>query len=267
MDFQNIRLELTGGIAVLTIAREKQLNALNVATLREIERALQSLASRADSPSADAPVRVLIVTGAGDKAFVAGADIAEMASMSPDQALAFSGLGHSVLGMLESLQIPTLAAVNGYALGGGCELALACDLIYASHKARFGQPEVNLGVIPGFGGTQRLTRLLGRQRAKELCFTGDTIDAAHAKEIGLALDVLPPDTLMAHCREVALRIASRGPLAISRAKRVIERGADTDLGTANEMERQAFALLFATDDQKEGMRAFLEKRPARFSGR
>ena len=267
MDFQNIRLELEGAVAVLTIAREKQLNALNLATLREMEQALHSLAAKADAPSDEAPVRALIVTGAGDKAFVAGADVAEMASMSPVQARAFSGLGHAVFGMLEALQIPTIAAVNGYALGGGCELALACDLIYASQKAKFGQPEVNLGVIPGFGGTQRLTRLLGRQRAKELCFTGDTVDAAHSKEIGLALDVLPPDRLMEHCREVAFRIASKGPLAVSQAKRVIEWGADADLRAASEMERQAFALLFGTDDQKEGMRAFLEKRPARFAGR
>lgn len=260
MDFQNIRLEVDGDIAVLTIAREKQLNALNAATLREMEAALSPLSG----PGVAA--RALIVTGAGEKAFVAGADIGEMASMTPAQAREFSALGHRVLGMLEALPLPTLAAVNGYALGGGCELALACDLIYASEKAKFGQPEVNLGVIPGFGGTQRLTRLLGRARAKELCFTGDAIDGARAKEIGLALDVLPPAKLMEHCRDVARRIGAKGPLAVAQAKRVIEWGADADLRAANELERQAFALLFGSEDQKEGMKAFLEKRPPRFSG-
>lgn len=261
MDFQNIRLEVDGDVAVLTIAREKQLNALNAATLREMEAALSPLSAPGGA------ARALIVTGAGEKAFVAGADIGEMASMTPAQAREFSALGHRVLGMLEGLPLPTLAAVNGYALGGGCELALACDLIYASEKAKFGQPEVNLGVIPGFGGTQRLTRLLGRARAKELCFTGDVIDAARAKEIGLALDVLPPAKLMEHCRDVARRIGAKGPLAVAQAKRVIEWGADADLRAANELERQAFALLFGSEDQKEGMKAFLEKRPPRFSGK
>jgi enoyl-CoA hydratase len=216
---------------------------------------------------ADRTLRALILTGAGEKAFVAGADIAEMSQMTVAQAREFTGLGHLVFSMLENLQLPTIAAVNGFALGGGCELALSCDMIYASERAKFGQPEVNLGVIPGFGGTQRLTRLVGRQRAKEMCFTGDVIDAPRAKEIGLVLETLPPDRLMTHCKDVAKKIASKGPLAIAQAKRVIEWGADADLRAANEMERQAFALCFGTEDQKEGMKAFMEKRPAKFLGR
>jgi enoyl-CoA hydratase len=262
--YKNIRLEFEDDIAVLTIAREAQLNALNTETLHEMEQALHSITvPRGDRP----PPRALIVTGAGEKAFVAGADIAEMAQMTPAQAREFTGLGHLVFGMLESLQLPTIAAVNGYALGGGCELALSCDLLYASERAKLGLPEVNLGVIPGFGGTQRLTRLVGRQRAKELVFTGEPLDAMRAKEVGLVLDVLPPARLMEHVRAVAHRIAAKAPLAIAQAKRVIEWGADSDLRAGNELERQAFSLLFGTEDQKEGMKAFLEKRPARFAGK
>ena len=169
--------------------------------------------------------------------------------------------------MLESLAIPTIAAVNGYALGGGCELALACDLVLASEKAKFGQPEVNFGIIPGFGGTQRLVRAIGRQRAKQMIFTGEHIGGARAAEIGLALEVLPADRLLERAREIAGKIASKGPVAISQAKRVINWGADADLRNGNELEQQAFSLLFGTEDQKEGMRAFLEKRRARFLGR
>jgi enoyl-CoA hydratase len=169
-----------------------------------------------------------------------------------------------VFARLEALPIPTIAAVNGFALGGGLELALACDLLYVSEKAKLGLPEVSLAVIPGFGGTQRLTRLLGRNRAKELIFTADAIDAAKAKEIGLALEVVAPEALLPRCKEIAHKIASRGPVALSQAKRVIEAGADLPLEDANEIERQAFSLLFGTDDLKEGMRAFLEKRKAAF---
>ncbi|MFN7134818.1 MAG: enoyl-CoA hydratase-related protein [Myxococcales bacterium] len=264
MDYANIRFEVEEGIATLTVSREKALNALNSQTLREIGHVAQTLAAQ---PDGGGPVRALIVTGAGEKAFVAGADIAEMVALPPAAAREFSALGHRAFATLESLPIPTIAAVNGFALGGGCELAMACDLIYASEKAKFGQPEVNLGVIPGFGGTQRLTRLVGRQRAKELLFTADIIDAARAKEYGLVLDVLPPDRLMAHCREVAKKIASKGPLAVGYAKRTVEYGADADLRSANELEQQGFGLLFGTEDLKEGMKAFLEKRPAKFQGR
>jgi enoyl-CoA hydratase len=259
MAHQNIRLELEGAVAILTLDRPKALNALNTATLLELEAALREV-QRVPA------LRALIVTGAGGKAFVAGADIAEMASFTPAQAREFAGLGHRVFHQMEALSIATIAAVNGYALGGGCELALCCDLIYASETAKFGQPEVSLGVIPGFGGTQRLARLVGRVRAKELIFTGEPIGSAKAREIGLVLEVLPVDELLPHCRSVAAKIASQGPLAIAQAKRAIEFGADADLRTGNELERQAFAVLFGSEDQREGMRAFLEKRPRKFKG-
>lgn len=260
MAYENIRLEFEESLAVLTIDRPKALNAFNSKTLQELELALRFLAHNSQ-------LRALLVTGAGEKAFVAGADIAEMAAFTPAQAREFAGMGHRVFHYMESLNIPTIAAVNGYALGGGCEFALCCDLIYASEKAKFGLPEVGLGVIPGFGGTQRLTRAVGRYRAKEMIFTGDPIDATKAKEIGIALDVLPPDKLIAHCKEVAAKMAKKGPLAIANAKRVIEFGADSDLRSANELERQGFAMLFGSEDQREGMKAFLEKRPPAFQGK
>ena len=258
MAYENIRLETEDAIAILTIDRPKALNALNSKTLQELESAFNSLPATA---------RALIITGGGDKAFVAGADIAEMASIGAAQAREFAALGHRAFQTLEQLPIPTIAAVNGFALGGGCELALACDLIYASEKAKLGLPEVSLGVIPGFGGTQRLTRLVGKMRAKELIFSGGHVTAAQAKEYGLVLDVVPPEKLMEHCQAVAAKILKNGPLAISQAKRVIEFGADQDLRAANELERQGFAVLFGSEDQKEGMKAFLEKRAANFTGK
>ncbi|MHA7631041.1 enoyl-CoA hydratase-related protein [Corallococcus sp. M7] len=258
MDYQNIKFEKDGALAILTVDRPKALNALNSATFHEMEHALNSLT---------ADTRALIVTGGGDKAFVAGADIAEMATISAAQAREFSALGHRVFEHLENLPIPTIAAVNGFALGGGLELALGCDLIYASEKAKLGVPEVTLGVIPGFGGTQRLARLLGRARAKELLFTADRLDAAKAKEIGLVLDVVPADKLMEHVKAVAAKILKNGPLAVAQAKRVVEYGADQDLRAANELERQGFAVLFGSEDQREGMAAFLAKRPANFQGK
>ncbi|CAM3776056.1 enoyl-CoA hydratase/isomerase family protein [Corallococcus sp. ZKHCc1 1396] len=259
MAYENIRLEKDGPLAILTVDRPKALNALNSATFHEMDDAIRSL--KFDE------TRALIVTGGGDKAFVAGADIAEMVTITAAQAREFSALGHHVFQSLENLPIPTIAAVNGFALGGGLELALGCDLIYASEKAKLGLPEVTLGVIPGFGGTQRLTRLVGRARAKELLFTADRIDAARAKEMGLVLDVVPADKLMEHCRAVAAKILKNGPLAVAQAKRVVEYGADQDLRSANELERQGFAVLFGSEDQREGMAAFLAKRPAAFQGK
>jgi enoyl-CoA hydratase len=259
MSEQTVRLSLEGITAVITVDRPKALNALNTSTLEQLEEALASVAEKPE-------VRGLIVTGAGEKAFVAGADIAEMMDLNIEQSLAFAARGHRVFDALEKLHCPTLAAVNGFALGGGCELALACDLIYASQNAKFGLPEVSLGIIPGFGGTQRLTRLVGRARAKELIFTGDMVDAARAQDIGLALDVVPAPQLLDHCRAVIARIAKKGPLAVARAKRVIAAGADLSLAAGNQLEREAFADLFRTSDRKEGMTAFLEKRPAVFRG-
>ena len=257
MDF--VRLAIEGAVALVTLDRPRALNALNTASLLELEQALRTVAQ-------EPAVRALIVTGAGEKAFVAGADIAEMAGYGAAQGLAFAQLGHRVLAALEGLAVPTIAAVNGFALGGGCELALACDLIYASTNARLGLPEVSLGVIPGFGGTQRLTRLVGRARAKELIFTGEPVDAAKARELGLVLEVVPQAELLDHCRKVAAKIATRGPVAVAQAKRAIDQGADLSLGAGNELERQAFGVLFGTADQKEGMAAFLGKRPPAFTG-
>jgi enoyl-CoA hydratase len=255
MDF--VKLEMDGAVAVITIDRPKALNALNRQVLTELSDSIGQVA-------ANRALRTLIVTGAGEKAFVAGADIAEMANFSNTEAQAFCELGHRVLDSLEALPIPVIAAVNGFALGGGCELALACDFIYASEKAKFGLPEVTLAVIPGFGGTQRLTRIVGRARAKEMIFSGDMIDAAKAKELGLALEVVPPAELMERCKKLAATIAKRGPLAVAQAKRVIDAGADLQLKDGNALERDGFMKLFATADQKEGMAAFLAKRPAEF---
>src|SRR5215831_18755662 len=220
MPYDNIRLEIQGGVATLTIERPKALNALNRSTLSELDAALRELAQNEE-------VRALIITGAGEKAFVAGADISEMAALTTAQARRFAALGHRVMHMIEALSVPSIAAVNGYALGGGWELAMACDLIFAA----------------------------------------EPVDAAKAKEIGLVLEVLPPDKLLEHCRAVAAKIAARGPLAVAQAKRAIIFGVDADLRSANELERQAFAVLFGTEDQREGMRAFLEKRPPVFKSR
>lgn len=255
MDF--VKLEMDGAVAVITIDRPKALNALNQQVLTELSDAVGQVAQ-------NKALRTLIITGGGEKAFVAGADIAEMAAFTLAQGQAFGELGHKVLDSLEALPIPVIAAVNGFALGGGTELALACDFIYASEKAKFGLPEVTLGVIPGFGGTQRMTRLVGRARAKELIFTGEMIDAAKAKEIGLALDVLPAGELLAHCKKIAATIAKRGPLAVAQAKKVIDGGADLKLSEGNALERAAFGNLFDSADQKEGMAAFLAKRPPEF---
>jgi len=257
MSYSNLKLEFEGPVAVLTLSRPKALNALNSETFHQLDRALAEIEARLET-------RALIVTGEGEKAFVAGADIAEMAPLQPDEAEAFSSLGQWIFDRLERLHCPSIAAVNGFALGGGLELALACDLIYASERAKMGLPEVSLGVIPGFGGTQRLCRRVGQARAKELIFTGDVIDAARAKEIGLALEVLAPEALLPHCRAVAERWVKRGPLAVEAAKRVVCRGAEMELSGGLALERETFGRLFATQDRREGMDAFLAKRPPVF---
>ena len=256
----NVRLEVEGPFATVTVDRPKSLNALDTRTLQELEKAMSELSQREQ-------LRGVILTGAGEKAFVAGADIAAMNGMSADQARHFGALGQRVMDVIAALPVPVVAAVNGFALGGGCELALACDFIYASENARFGLPEVSLGILPGFGGTQRLTRLLGRARAKELIFTGDMIDAAKAEEIGLVLDVVPLANLLGHARAALERIAKKGPLAVRRAKEAIDRGADLELADGLTIERQVFSDLFDSADRREGMKAFLEKRPPVFTGR
>jgi len=260
MRLENILWRVEETVAVATFHRPKALNALNSATIAELGQVL-------DAVDADRSLRALVVTGAGEKAFVAGADIAEMAALSPLEARQFAERGERTLARLEALRIPTIAAVNGFALGGGCELAMACDLVYASERAHFGQPEVNLGLIPAFGGTQRLARRVGPARALEIILTGEMIDAGKAKEIGLALEVLPADQLLSHALQTARKIASRAPAAVALAKRTLHAGLAVDAATAAELERQSFALLFGTEDTREGLSAFLEKRAPAFKNR
>jgi enoyl-CoA hydratase len=260
MQLQNLLYAVQDGVGLVTVNRPKALNALDSRTIEELSQVVEAARN-------DAALRALVVTGAGDKAFVAGADISQMAGLTALEARRFADLGHRTLAALEALDVPTIAAVNGFALGGGCELALACDLAYASDKARFGQPEVNLGLIPGFGGTQRLARRVGPMRAMELVLTGDMVDGARAREMGLVLEVLPADKLMEHVLSVARKIAGKGAVCVAQAKRAVLAASDADLATGNQLERQAFAVLFGTEDAREGMRAFLEKRPARFQGK
>ena len=255
-----ILYEVKEGVARLTINRPDKLNALDRQTILDIDRAVAAARE-------DAEVGVIVVTGAGDKAFVAGADIAEMVEMSPVHAHAFAEMGGAAGSSIETSSKPWIAAVNGFALGGGCELALACDFVYASEKAKFGQPEVKLGVIPGFGGTQRLARRVGVAKAKELCFTGDMVDAAEALRIGLADAVFAPEMLLDKVRDLAKRIAANGPLAVAECKRLIHAGQSVSLEAAISLEQRSFGLLFATADQREGMAAFLAKRPANFEGK
>jgi enoyl-CoA hydratase len=254
-----VLVERAGAVATITLNRPDKLNALN----QELVSALLAAVVELDR---DREVRCAILTGAGEKAFAAGADIAAMSEMSTAAAKAFSDLGHEACASIERAHFPVIGAVNGFALGGGCEIALACDFLYASDKAKLGQPEVNLGVIPGFGGTQRLARRVGDARARELCLTGDMIGAEEALRVGLVNAVVPGGELLARARATAEKIASKGPLAIAQCKRVLLRGADVPLPVAAELEAQAFAALFGSQDQREGMKAFLEKRPANFRG-
>ncbi len=256
---KRIRSERRGSVELLTLDRPKALNALDRATLEE-------LLGRCGRLDADSAVRAVVLTGEG-RAFAAGADIAEMRGLDAQQAEAFSRLGHRVMDALEALAVPTIAAVNGYALGGGCELACACDWIYASEKARFGQPEVKLGLIPGFGGTGRLVRRVGSAWAKELVLAGEPIDAETALRIGLVNRLFAPDALLDATIEVAEQIAGKGPLAVATAKRVILQGQDADARTAHALEQAAFGVISAGAERAEGMDAFLEKREPSFPGR
>ncbi len=258
--FETLLVSVEGAIATITLNRPDKLNALNYRMLNDLRDAFIAL-------DHDYDIHCAIMTGAGDKAFAAGADISEMADKSVANAHRFAGLGHVVGGRIEGAHFPVIAAVNGFALGGGCEIALACDFIYASDKAKFGQPEVNLGVIPGFGGTQRLARRIGIGRARELCYTGDMVSAEEALRIGLVNAVVPHADLLAKANETAKKIALKGPLAIAQAKRVLLRGADVPLPVASELEMQGFASLFGSADQKEGMAAFVGKRAAVFTGK
>lgn len=260
MEYKNILVSFEGEIGILTINRPKALNALNRETLQEIQMALNEAKEHPE-------LKVLIVTGAGEKAFVAGADILEMKEMNSIEALNFSRAGHHTLKMLQDFHGPVIAAVNGFALGGGTEIALACDFIYASENARFGLPEVTLGIFPGFGGTQRLPRLIGKAKAKELIYTGKMISAQEALEMGIVNRVVPQATLMDETKKVALQIAANGAVGVRLAKMVIDSGFNMDLTEACNLEAYAFGIGFASEDQKEGMRAFVEKRKPVFKGR
>jgi enoyl-CoA hydratase len=255
-----IVVQRDSAVAVVTLNRPEKLNALSEPLLRELLDAIVEL-------DRDPSIRAGILTGAGTKAFAAGADISAMAEMTAPEARRFAELGHRVGAALADAHLPFLAAINGVALGGGCELAMCCDILYASDKAKLGQPEVTLGLIPGFGGTQRLARRVGAGRAGALCMTGEVIAAEEALRIGLVDAVLPHDDLLEHTRRVAATIAARAPLAVAAIKRAIVRGQDASLATALEIEATAFSSLFGTEDQREGVRAFLEKRPPFFHGK
>ncbi len=260
--FETVKILIDGHLAVVTISREAQLNALSSRVIAELTQICGELEMAEE-------VRAVVLTGAGEKAFVAGADIAEMVELTPQHAAAFAEMGGALGNAIETSEKPWIAAVNGFAFGGGCEIALACDFIHASEKAKFGQPEVKLGVIPGFGGTQRLARRVGIAKCKELCMTGDTIDSAEALRIGLVDAVWPHADLMAKVKELAARIAANGPLAVAEVKRLVHQGQSATLEHALALEQKAFGLLFGTEDQREGMQAFLAKprRAAQFKGR
>ena len=254
MEYQTIKVDGNGAIATITIHRPEALNALSTQVLEELGDALNHL---------DASTRVLIITGAG-RSFVAGADISEMSHFTPEEALAFGMRGAKVFRQLELLSIPVIAAVNGFALGGGCELAMACDFRIASEKAKFGQPEVGLGIPPGFSGTQRLPRLVGEGVASELIFTARIIPADEALRIGLVNRVVSSEELLPTVQAIAEEIASKSPHAVALSKMAIQRGMQADIDTAIAIENHLFSNAFASPEQKEGMRAFLEKRTPKF---
>lgn len=259
MEYKNIIFQIEEQVATITFNRPEVLNALNEASLEEFSHAI-------DQVGGDEDIRVLVLTGAGDKSFVAGADITEFLKFNALKAKIFSEMGHRIVNKLQELPIPVIAAVNGFALGGGCEVVIACDFIYASENAMFGLPEINLGIIPGFGGTQRLPRLIGKNRAKEMIFTGKMISAAEAKAMGLVNQVCAQDQLMDDVLKVAKTIVSKGKVSLRAAKQAINTGLDVDLKTGCRIETEAFAVCLASSDAKEGTQAFLEKRPADFKG-
>lgn len=257
MEYQFLKIEHNEGITILKISAPKSLNALNSTILKELDDFVDHL---------DAQTRVLIITGDGEKSFVAGADISEMAHLNEPQGQEFGRLGAQVFRRIELLPIPVIAAVNGFALGGGCELAMACDIRIASSKAKFGQPEVGLGIIPGFSGTYRLPKLIGQGYAKEMIYTGKVIRADEALRIGLVNAVYEPEELMGKAMEMAAMMLKNASIAIRLAKQSINEGYDLDADDAIALENKLFGQCFATKDQKEGMDAFLNKRAAAFTG-
>ncbi len=259
MSYENIVFSVKDGIGEITFNRPKALNAINSALLDEFSHAL-------DNVAADETIKVLILTGAGEKAFVAGADITELATFDSLKSRVFAEKGQSIINKLQDLPIPVITAANGFALGGGSEIALASDFIYAASNAKFGFPEINLGLIPGFGGTQRTPRLVGMNMAKEMIFTGKMISAEEALRIGMVNRICPPDSLMEEVYKTARLIASKGRVSLRAAKKAINTGTNVDLAAGCEIEINEFALCFSSEDAKEGTSAFLEKRKAEFKG-
>lgn len=260
MELKNVVIEKQGKVAIVTINRPKALNALNSETLKELDYIVDDLEN-------DDAIYAVILTGAGEKAFVAGADITEMKDLNTMEGRKFSILGNKVFRRLENLEKTVIAAVNGFALGGGCELAMACDIRLASEKAKFGQPETGLGITPGFGGTQRLPRLVGTGMAKELIYTGKIIKADEALRIGLVNRVVEVDKLMEEAKNLAETIAANAPIAVKLSKTAINRGVQCDIDTALMYEAEAFGECFSTADQKEGMTAFVERRDKNFQNK
>jgi len=259
MNYKNILVEKKGEIGIIKINRPKVLNALNKETIQEISKAIDEL-------NLDKKIKVAILTGEG-KAFIAGADINQMKDMTSLEAMEFSELGHSMLLKIENSRLPFIAAINGYALGGGCEMIMACDICIASVSAKIGQPEINLGVHPGFGGTQRLPRLVGRMKAKELLLTGENINAGEACRIGLINMVVEDSKLMETTKNIAKKIASKSPIQTDFIKSLVNKGADIDIHSACSLEISYFSSSFSTEDQKEGMYAFVEKKKPTFKGK
>ncbi|GAB7025457.1 enoyl-CoA hydratase/isomerase family protein [Geotalea toluenoxydans] len=260
MEYENLLIEKRGAVALLSVNRPKALNSLNSAVLDELIAAFSALGQ-------DEGVGAIVLTGSGEKAFVAGADIAEMVDLSAMQAQEFSRKGQQLVNLIGRLAKPVIAAVNGFALGGGLEMVLACDFAYASENAKLGLPEVTLGIIPGFGGTQKLARLIGRSRANELIFTGRMLTAVEAKDWGVVNAVFPAGELVAKAMETAGKIAANGQLGVAHAKDAVKSGLDMAEADGMNYESVHFGALFSTADQREGMRAFLEKRKPVFSGR
>lgn len=260
MEFKNLLFVVEDGVATITFNRPKALNAMNSETMKELMDAV-TLCKNDDA------VKVLILTGSGDKAFVAGADISEMQNLRPKEALAFMELGNETLRLIETLPKPSIAAVNGFALGGGTEISMSCDMRFASEAARFGQPEILIGLIPGWGGTQRLSRLIGMGRAKELIMGGGQIDAKRAYEIGLVNKIFAPDQLLPETKKFAQKLVSLPGFALKMAKHSINYGYDLALDNGIRLEAECCAQCFSTDDQKEGMKAFLEKRKPAYTGK
>lgn len=260
MEYQNIIYGVEDGISTITFNRPKALNAMNAETMTELLHAATACKN-------DPNVKVLILTGAGQKAFVAGADISEMQDKNPVDALSFMEFGHETLRLIETMPKPVIAAINGFALGGGTEISLACDVRFAAENAAFGQPEILIGIIPGWGGTQRLPRIIGMGRAKELILSGGQIDAKRAYEIGLVNRVFPQEQLMPEVRKFAAKLVSLPGFALKMAKHSINFGYDLSLDNATRLEAQCVSQCFSTDDQKEGMKAFLEKRKPAYIGR